>query len=539
MTSAACSRPGQPLDTLTHALARAAEAAPDRTFVEIDRVPYSFADIDRRSTRFAHSLLSHGVGIGDRVVTLLETSVDVLMCWLACSKIRSIWVPINLAYRGQYLLHQLNDSEPKVIVCDSGYVERVTDLADQFSSRPLIFQRGGEVRDKAGVGITPLDEVRGTDDSPIPCISEPGDTAAIIYTSGTTGPSKGCMLSQNLFCHLGQQHVSSVLHGPDEKSFTCLPLFHIAALYPVLSALLTRTSVAIASRFSVSSFWDDVEYSGATNAVVIGSILPLVAHAPDTEASKRCYGRLHTVTGVPIPPEIRRIWHERFGVSRLNSHTYGQTEGSKLSFARPEDPPPPNDSAGPIAEEFDVRIFDDEDRQLPDGEVGEIVWRPLRPHIGFQGYWRRPEDTVKVWRNLWMHTGDFGRIENGYLYFTDRKKDYLRSRGENISSFELEASFATHPGVMDIAVHAVGASAGEDEIKATCVLTPDAQVTHEELCRWAIDNLPYFAVPRYFEFRSELPRNPTGKILKYALREDGVTASTWDREAAGIVVRRR
>jgi crotonobetaine/carnitine-CoA ligase len=138
-----------------------------------------------------------------------------------------------------------------------------------------------------------------------------------------------------------------------------------------------------------------------------------------------------------------------------------------------------------------------------------------------------------------MHTGDLGRIEGGYLYFMDRQKDYLRCRGENVSSFELEKSFVAHPAIQEIAIHAVGAQDAEDEIKATVVLREDAVLTEEELCRWSIDNLPHFAVPRYYEFRTELVKNPTGRVLKYRLREEGLTPATWDREEAGIIVRRR
>jgi len=157
----------------------------------------------------------------------------------------------------------------------------------------------------------------------------------------------------------------------------------------------------------------------------------------------------------------------------------------------------------------------------------------------FEGYWRRPEETQWALRNGWMHTGDFGRIENGILFFVDRKKDYLRSRGENISSFEIERAFMRHPDVAEVAVHSVSAGIAEDCLKVTAVLAPGAELAEKELCLWAVDHVPYFAIPRYIEFRDELAKTPTGKVMKYQLREEGQTSTTWDREAAGIVVRRR
>ena len=158
----------------------------------------------------------------------------------------------------------------------------------------------------------------------------------------------------------------------------------------------------------------------------------------------------------------------------------------------------------------------------------------------FAGYWRRPEATVDVLRNLWFHTGDLGRLDDeGFLYFVDRKKDYLRRRGENISSFELERIFHGHPSIADLAVHSVPSDVSEDEVKVTAVLVEGETITEEELCRWAVERVPYFAVPRYIEFRHDLPRNPVGRVLKYQLRDEGVTATTWDREQAGFTFERR
>jgi crotonobetaine/carnitine-CoA ligase len=184
-------------------------------------------------------------------------------------------------------------------------------------------------------------------------------------------------------------------------------------------------------------------------------------------------------------------------------------------------------------------IFDEHDQPVPEGTVGQIVLRPRHPDIMFDGYWKRPDATAAVWKNMWMHTGDLGKFVDGYLFFADRAKDYLRSRGENISSFEVESSFLAHHAIAEIAVHAVGPQSVEDEIKVTAVLREGALLTEQELCLWSLDKLPHFAVPRFIEFRKELPKNPTGRILKYQLRDEGCTPATWDREAAGITVRRR
>ena len=153
----------------------------------------------------------------------------------------------------------------------------------------------------------------------------------------------------------------------------------------------------------------------------------------------------------------------------------------------------------------------------------------------FEGYWKRPEATVETFRNLWFHTGDIGRMDaDRYLYFVGRKAEYLRRRGENISTWELEKVFHEHADIADVSVHAVASDVGEDDVKVTLVLREGAALTEEELCRWAVDRLPYYAVPRYVEFRAALPWSETGRATKNLLKEEGVTPATWDREAAGI-----
>ena len=157
----------------------------------------------------------------------------------------------------------------------------------------------------------------------------------------------------------------------------------------------------------------------------------------------------------------------------------------------------------------------------------------------FEGYWRRPEETIRAWRNMWMHTGDLGRIVDGILFFVDRKKDYLRSRGENISSFEVERILMGHGALADVAVHAVPSPLTEDDLKVTATVKEGASLSEEELFRWCVGELPYFALPRYIEFRAELPRSPVGRVLKRDLRTEGVTPATWDAEAAGITYDKR
>jgi crotonobetaine/carnitine-CoA ligase len=158
----------------------------------------------------------------------------------------------------------------------------------------------------------------------------------------------------------------------------------------------------------------------------------------------------------------------------------------------------------------------------------------------FEGYWGRPDATVETSRNWWYHTGDIGRIdEENYLFFVDRKADYLRRRGENISSFEVESVLMSHGSLADVAVHAVPSKMTEDDLKITATLKQGEAVDPLDLFEWCVDRLPYFALPRYIEFRAELPRSPVGRVLKRQLREEGVSESTWDADQAGVTYDKR
>ena len=528
-------------DTVIRMLERAVDRAGNSCFYTIDGVNCTFREMDRRSTCFGNELLSLGVCKGHTVATIMDTSEDLFTQWLGINKIGAIWVPVNLAYKGEFLRHQICDSLAQMVICHVEYLDRLIDIADQLPHVRMILVAGGDAPPgyDGSIVFGRFEDHRGSDESRISAVIEPQDLAALLYTSGTTGPSKGCMISHNYLCMQARQSSAQYGSGLENVVWTPLPMFHTAAMNVALWGLYEAARIALSARFSVSRFWDDVEASGATVAMLLSTILPLVAKAPDTPAMARCKGKLRTVVGVPISPEIRQIWQTRFGVEWVTSWVYGQTENNRLTTAlRGENPP--ELSCGRAADEFDVMIFDDNDCPVEPGVVGQIVCRPKFPNVMFEGYWNRPEATALAWRNLWMHTGDLGRLdEQGWLYFVDRSKDYLRSKGENVSSFEVESVFMTHEEIAEAAVHAVSGRNAEDEIKLTAVLKVGSTILHRELCLWAINKLPYFAVPRYFEFRHELPRNPTGKVLKYKLRDDGVTAATWDREEAGLIVHRR
>ncbi len=528
--------------TILEALAGRLEREPDSPYLDFEGEQYSARRMDLESNRLAHALAGFGVAHGDRVASLLENRAEQVVTFFAAAKLGAIAVPINTAYKGEFLRHQLADSGAKVVVVQGDFAGRVAEVTHDGALTELV----------AAVVIGPPDEVidgtpvhdwsvllaSASEDAVDGVAVRPADLSCFIYTAGTTGPSKGCMLSHNYVVSLAAQIARAWQRRPDDVILTPLPLFHFNAIAVcVVGPLVSGGSASVARRFSVSRFWPEVKRTGATMVSMLGSLAILIANADDHP--DQAGHKLRLCGAAPMPPDIDTIWRERFGCATF-SGGYGLTEASLISALPAGEVNKVGAAGKPNSVEFEVRLVDDEDVDVAVGEIGEIVCRPTGPNLMFSGYWRRPEATVDVLRNLWFHTGDLGRLDDdGFLSFVDRKKDYLRRRGENISSFEMERTFHGHPDLKDVAVHSVPSDVGEDDVKVTAVLQDGVALTEEELCTWAVDKVPYFAIPRYIEFRADLPRNPVGRVLKYQLRDEGVTDATWDREASDFTFERR
>lgn len=527
--------------TITGVFADACRQWPDRTYIDMcgDRA-YSFAEIDRKSNQIAHGLATIGVGPGVSICTMLDNSIDHVACILGILKAGAFYVPLNTALRGDFLKHQITDSNASMIIMEGEFLDRVDLIRKDMPELRHILCRGDAPICDAAVEARPFSLLWSEDSSPLDDDAQPTDICMVLYTSGTTGPSKGCMVSHNYICQYTRDLNVIGDMGFDDRLYTSNPLFHLNALGMILTATHTGARVIVDRRFSVSNFWNEIRRSGATVVSLLGAMIPLLANAEDSEAAKACHGQIRRMMGAPFTPESEKKWQERFGVPIARNTGYGLTEVCFVFMTPPHAVDAPPGSSGRCAPHIDARIIGDDGQECPPGVAGELIVRPLQPNVMFDGYWKRPADTLKVYQNLWFHTGDIGMIDaDGWFYFVDRKKDYLRRRGENISSFELEASFMSHEAVQDVAVHAVPSAMTEDDVKVTAVLHPGAQLDPADLFRWAMERLPYYAMPRYIEFREALPYNASGRILKHQLRDEGVTPATWDQEASAIKLNKR
>ncbi len=536
---------GEDQHSLPDLLRARLETDPDGPYLDICGTAFTAAAVAAQAGSFAAGLAQLGVQPGDRVATLTENSPEAMLAWWGTVMVGAIGAPINSAFKGDYLRHQLADSGSRVVVVQADLLDRIAAIASDVDTLEHVIVVGARGAAVSGATVHVWDDLLGL--APVEPSADigPGDLATIVYTGGTTGPSKGCMLSHNYHVALSTQIATCWRRTADDVLWTPLPLFHFNALTTgLVGALVAGGASAISGKFSVSGFWPEINRVGGTVVSLLGSMAYLLANddprpdmpnsgAPEANTTMRLIG------AAPMPVEIDRKLRERFGLD-VFSGAYGMTEASLPSWTPLGVEQRPN-AAGVINDEyFDVRIFDDDDREVPRGTDGEIVLRPKRPHVMFEGYWGRPEATLVTMRNLWLHSGDIGRIdEDGYLFFVDRKADYLRRRGENISSFEVEAILVKHEAIADVVVHAVPSEITEDDLKITAVLVTDASVTEEDLFRWCVEELPYFALPRYIEFRAELPRSPVGRVLKRELRDEGVTEATWDLDTSGVTYEKR
>jgi len=510
----------------------------DRPFLYFKDDVFTYEQLDKASNQFAHGFRARGLKKDDKISIMMMNHPYYLHAWFGSAKLGIVEVPINTAYKGDLLRHLINNSESKLLIIDSSFLDRLVLIRSHLTGLQGIICRGEidpEIAKDIPVSISPIEEFFKYPMDPVEEDVRPSDPAAIIYTSGTTGLSKGCVCPHNYYVHTGRLVARLRDANSKDMFYTFLPLFHInAQLMTVLASQVSDARMALAERFSASTFWDDIHKYGATQFNYLGAVMTILSKQPPREDDAQCGVRY--AFGAACPPDVMQQLEKRYGFECLEG--FGMSEiGLAVHDAIGNRR---TGSCGKVLDDlFDVKLFDDNDEEVAVGEIGEIVVRPKKPYLMMTGYYNMPDKTLEAFRNLWFHTGDYAKQDQeGFFYFVDRKKDAMRRRGENISSFEVEKVINTHPKVLESAVFAVPSELGEDEVMAAVVLKTDEKLNPEELIGFCNDRMAYFAVPRYLDFIPELPKTPTNRIEKYRLRQQGVTASTWDREKAGVKVKR-
>ncbi len=504
----------------------------DRPFVTFRDREISFNELHARSSAVAHHLARLGIGHGDKVALMLPNCPEYLYLWFGLARLGAIEVPLNTAHRGDLLGYMLEQAEVRCVVIQDTLLDRLEQIPERLARVERIIvasESGGLPSSALRQPLLPLAElIEGTHEAPDVTV-KPSDIFCFMFTSGTTGPSKAAMLPHAAATAFIPVHLEACDYTTEDVLYTCLPLFHgNAQMLSTIPALVAGARLHLAERFHASTFWEELRRAGATAFNYIGGMLTMLYKQPPSLADRA--HRVRIAFGAAAPANLWAAIEERFGLTIIEG--FGLTEsGAVLCNYGPDR------RAGSIGRPtrlYDVRIVDEEDREVPPGAIGEIVSRPNTPHSMAAGYYRMPEKTLEAFRNLWFHTGDLGhRDADGYFYFVDRKKDAIRRRGENISSFEVEKVVNAHPKVEECAALAHPSELGEDEVRVVVILREGETLAPEELVAWCEPRMAYFMVPRFVEFRASLPKTPTARVEKYRLRQEGLGPGVWDREQAG------
>ena len=515
---------------LPHLIAARASASPEQTFLHVvGGEEMTYGELHHEALRWASALHGLGVSPGDRVATMLKKSCTPVAVWLGVAWARAIEVSMNLDYRGYMLRYVINHSGAEVLVVQDTYLDRLLELAGELPKLRVVIVVG----DEADTGETPWTTIPAQallESSQLGEFEGPvhSDIAMMLYTSGTTGPSKGVLIPW------AQSHASATVwnYESDTVLYSPFPLFHVTGKTPIYAMALAGGRLVMRDRFSSSEFWNEIRSHDCNAANLMAAPILFLEGQPVRESDADNPLRFVTTGRLPMDPEA---FMRRFAL-KIGTN-FNMTEISP-ALASDGETLANNQSCGRVRPGYQCRVVDDHDEPLGPGDVGELVIRADTPWVLMAGYWNMPEQTVTAWRNQWFHTGDlFRHDEDGNFYYVDRLKDAIRRRGENISSFEVEAIVTEHPDVAECAAIAVARDSG-DEVRIVVVLSSEATLSESDLCEYLIPNMPRYMVPRYVEFADSLPKTASLKVQKAVLREQGVTKRTWDREASGVVVPR-
>ena len=489
---------------------------------------WTWSDTLGLTQRAAKGLQDLGVQKGDHVLSWQPNNREALLTWFGLNYLGAVYVPMNTAYKGNLLEHLVTLSDAKLAVCHVDLAPRLNDINTGALTDVIVTH---------GIASLTNQQVHSADAllpeiglSQMPNNIAPWDTQYIIFTSGTTGPSKAVLSSYLQGYAMGPQanpHIDDT-----DRWFINLPLFHVGGTIFVIITFATGGSCFVDTHFKTDEFWPTVRSHELTGICLLGAMIPFLMKVPPSDNDRQ--HPMVKATCVPWNEDAMEVGR-RFGIEMRT--TFNMTEVSSPMVSDPYPPEP--GTCGKPRPGVEARVVDENDCQVAPGETGELILRTDAPWAMNHGYYKNPEATAEAWRNGWFHTGDgFRYDEDGYFYFVDRIKDAIRRRGENISSFEVESEVHAFATVLEAAAIAVPSDLGEDDVMLVVAPVAGQTIDPLELFEFLRPRMAHFMLPRYIRMVDELPKTPTQKVRKVVLKADGITADTWDREEAGVVVKR-
>jgi long-chain acyl-CoA synthetase len=507
------------LSNLKQLLEDRVSKAPDKIFLfsESDSRQFTYAEFNAAVDRVASMLHSQGISRGNVVSLLLPNGAEYIIAYYACWKLGAIAGPVNSLLKAQEMSFVLSNSEAKALLVSSEYVSVVEEIREELTKLQSVINFDSERDATRSVADADLTDAFGEE-------IDVDHEAIIIYTSGTTGRPKGCLLTHGNLIANARQISEWLQFTPDDRLLTIMPLFHMNAVsVTTMSALYAGGASVVSPKFSASRFWQIISDYQITSFGSVATMLSmLLSTYPDgvPDGLKTDQLRFAMCGSAPVPAEVLKRFEETFNC--LVVEGYGLSESTcRSTFNPPDERRRPGSCGLPIGNE--MRVVDEEDREVSDGVLGEIV---LRGENILKGYFKSPSATAAAFRNGWFHTGDIGyRDKDGFYYIVDRKSDMIIRGGENIYPREIDEVLYQHPSVAAAAVIGIPDELYGEEVAAFIVLKLSAQATEEEILEFCRKQLANYKCPKTIRFVKEIPKGPTGKLLKRELAAQFKTMS--------------
>ena len=485
-------------------------ATPDKLFLfsETDGRRFTYAEFDRAVNRAARLLASHGIKKGDVVSLLMPNSAEYIIAYFACFKLGALAGPINSLLKSEETAYVVGNSEARAVMVHTSLRAKVDEVRAGLPHLEHVIEFDDEAKATAQFA---------DDESELALVElNPDDEAIIIYTSGTTGKPKGCLLTHGNLISNARQIARWLKFTERDRLLTMMPLFHMNAVsVTTMTPLYANGSTVVSTKFSASRFWQIISDYQITSFGSVATMLQMLLETyPDgVPAGLNTTSLRFAMCGsAPVPAEVMKNFEERFNCLVIEG--YGLSESTcRSTFNPPDERRRPGSCGMPIGNE--MKVVDDEDREVADGELGEIV---LRGENILKGYFRNEEATARAFRNGWFHTGDIAyRDADGFFYIVDRKSDMIIRGGENIYPREIDEVLYRHPMVAAAAAVGIPDPLYGEEVAAFVVLKEGAQTTEDELLEFSRAHLADFKCPKSIHFVADIPKGPTGKLLKREL----------------------
>ena len=489
---------------------------PDKPALSCDSAGYSWAELDLRVTRLGNAFLDAGLRCGDRVAVLLGNCSEYFEIYFACARSGLIAVPVNFRLTGPELAQIIDHAGPSLLITDADYAGQARIIRNRPQRRWCISAEPVE-------GFQDYRSIMDAADA-TPVSAELNDTFAIFYTSGTTGLPKGALVSHRNLEVNGYNQAIADRSVPGDSNLLATPIYHMGAVFMAVTYMMLGCTQHILRKFNPGAWLGLLEQSRASVALLVPTMINAVVNAPELHKYDLSSLRLVFYGGGPMPVSVLERAIERLGCGFTQG--YGLTETLEATFLVSDDHVINGTemqtrrlaSAGREAVGAEVRIVDDAGVDLPGGETGEIL---VKSESVIAGYWNNPEETANVIRDGWFHTGDLGYLDDErYLFVVDRKKDMVVSGGVNIYSKEIESVLYRHPAVLEAAVIGLPDEEWGEVVTAVISTRPGRAVTGQALIDFCRTSLAGYKKPRKVFFMDELPKSPSGKILKRVLRDN-------------------